>query len=369
MAPRLIDIVGHFGTTFSYPTVASRVARALRECGLLGTVSNLDPAWHPAHEDLKPGGFGGVDASPRGSHVFLVAAPHHYMDAYPQLYGRARSAIFASPNTDQLSDEHSGTIEKFGRVVCPSHYCAGTVADAVADSYVDVLPLGADEKLLEGRERRLGSVAAGGPHGCSVVHFSTDQWWPGRKGTQELLKAWKRLEGLNIHSRASLTLHVPPALEVDASYLVRDMDLVENVSVVSGDLKGSQDLSAVFDQADLVVAPSRCEGFGIMFLSSLVAGVPLLCTVHTGHTDFLTDFSGWLGVPGSREEPLAGEVGYAPSVDPVVLEQSLRAAIDAAPSMALALWQQEEVARDWTWPSVLEQWTTYFQDWLEDEDE
>jgi hypothetical protein len=99
-----------------------------------------------------------------------------------------------------------------------------------------------------------------------------------------------------------------------------------------------------------------------------VAGVPLLCTSHTGQADFLKDFRGWLGVPGGLPEKLAGEEGYAPTVSPHTLEQSLRAALKGAPDMAMTLAEQDDVAGRWVWPRVLEEWVAYFREWLEEAD-
>jgi glycosyltransferase involved in cell wall biosynthesis len=363
----LIDIVGHFGTTFSYATVASRVARALRAEGLLGSVANLDAEWHGAHEDLlRAAPLGRAES---GSHVVLFTPPNHYVDVYADLYGRDQSAIFMSPNTDRLAPEHAETCRRFGLALVPSAWCEATVRRDVA-TRTALLPLGVAPVYAESRRARQDHLRWRASHeeGCRVLHFSTDQAWPGRKGTEELLRAWASLQGDWTDTRGSrLTVHAPPALRTDIEYLVRDLGIDDTVNVIVGSLRGSEDdLLALLDRADLVVAPSRCEGFGLMFLSALVAGVPLLGTYSTGQVDFLSQRSGWLGVAAHGAEPLFGEDGDAPVVDVASLVAALRVVLQPEARMAMTVPRQGEDERWGTWPLALEQWVERLKEWAEE---
>jgi glycosyltransferase involved in cell wall biosynthesis len=362
----LIDIVGHFGTTFSYATVASNVARALREKGLLGDVSNLDVGWHPSHDDLRGRG------RQQGSHVAVFAGPFHYMEAFAEQYSRERSAIFMSPNTDRLADEHTETCAKFGLAMTPSSWCSSVVRRSLGllDTQVATLPIGVSEvyaREREGRRMRLLEHAAERP-GCHVVHFSSDQSWPGRKGTEELLSAWEILQQNGcMRSRARLTVHLPSALMAEATYRCRDLQIDKSVSLVTTGEHGSPDadLLALLDDADLVVAPSRCEGFGMMYLAALVAGVPLVCTYATGQTDFLSASNGWLGVPTATVDELWGEDGMAPVVEPRVLAATLSAAMETGARVrmvrsALA----DPLPPEWgTWPAAVGRWVERLTEW------
>lgn len=365
----LIDVVGHFGTTFSYATVASRVAGALRDAKLLGSVSNLDPGWHPAHERFRGG------PRPRATHVALFTPPNHYVDAYPELYGRDRSAIFMSPNTDKLASEHAETCAQFGLAMVPSQWCETVVANAAPEVPVARLPLGVDASYAAdriSRQRRLRRRADPGGM-CRVLHLSSDQAWPGRKGTQELLLAWEALHrsGLPRSPTLALDLHVPPALRTDAEYLIRDLGIDETVTVLVGKERGAEgELLALLDDADLLVAPSRCEGFGMMFLASLVAGVPLACTYNTGQVDFLIDRPGWIGVPSHGAEPLFGEEGNAPVIDAVALATTLSVAVQAEARVAmvspLVTWSLREDPAWGTWDVALKEWVERLQLWMEE---
>jgi glycosyltransferase involved in cell wall biosynthesis len=357
MKTTLIDIVGHFGTEFSYGTVASNVARALDDAGMLGVVQNMDPEWHPAHRDLSERTLRG-----HGTHLILFAPPHHYHDAFAEAYGRARSAIFMSPNTDTLDDEHALTCESFSLAICPSRWCRVTVERSVPDIETVVLPLGVDRLIWDRSryERRVERVQAEKQQ-HTVLHFSSDQFWPGRKGTEELFRAW----ALGDHGkRAKLIAHIPPALLVQATYLLRELDIDDTVELVVGNVHGgAAALRGLIDSADLVVAPSRCEGFGIMLLSSLYAGVPLVSTFNTGHADFLEKHHGWLGVPTRENAAMFGESGFAPVVEPVALSTTLHAAIN--PHALLQMMSANDAKGDESlaWDSKVKAWTDAISEW------
>lgn len=375
MGPARVDIVGHFGTTYSYATVASEVAKALREADLLGTVSNLDDGWHDAHLHLKRGGS-------QGTHVIVFSAPNHYVDAFVTQYGRDRAALYVSPNTDLFAPEHSETCAKFGHAIAPSEWCRDVVSRGMSESadrgerplanarqtHVSVLPLGVASAYASRSDfaHRCLEDLKSEPKPCRVLHVSTDQCWPGRKGTEELFEAWAILARQDLLQGAELIAHVPNALAIPAAYRARDLEIDESVTVERATVKGSGDdeLLALFKRADLVVAPSRCEGFGMMLLASLVAGIPLVATYNTGQADFMRGHSGWLGVPTATVDELVHEIGDAPVVDAEVLARVLRLALLPETRRALIEDPLNTTVRDWAWPSVLPKWVGWVHEWI-----
>lgn len=370
-----LDIVGHFGTTFSYATVGSRVADALAAVGCLGTITNLDPEWHSTFARFRE------RTGPKGSHVLLFTAPNHYVDGFARIYGRERSALFMSPNTDRLAKEHAQAAYKFGLLICPSRWCEEVTRRGVgiADAFdkkggdrmptVWHLPLGVDEALEEGRYDRISRIGAlSGDDQVLVMHFSSDQSWPGRKGTEPLLFAWSMLSATE-RERLMLRLHLPPALMREAMYMVRELQIDESVDIVLGAERGSsrEQLVEQFNEADAIVAPSRCEGFGIMLLSALVAGVPLVCTAQTGPFDYLRHLDGWIGVATAETGELAYEEGQAPVVEPRALLSALRVGLQPR-SLALmaTVLAGTESYHDWLWPEVLPAWVERLTSWMEE---
>ena len=358
----LIDIVGHFGTTFSYATVGSRVARALMAEDMLGRVTNLDPTWHDSHVGLKD------RPNKQGSHVVLFTPPHHYIDVFAGTYGRENAAIFMSPNTDELHIEHSTTCSKFGLAIAPSDWCARTVRKHSPDVDVVILPLGVGEVCAEDRESmidmRFRKITS--PIPARAVHFSTDQSWPGRKGTEELIEAWA-LADIS-PSDGGLMLHVPPAISRDVMHAVRDAGIHKTVEVATADAKGTDQIEWAVNQADLIIAPSRCEGFGMMFLSALVSGVPLLCTYNTGQVDFLKHSPAWLGVPSGELQPMSMEVGLAPTVDVRALANAIGVAVteNAREQMLDKSASFFNTDPEWgLWRLALPEWTEQLKKWTE----
>jgi glycosyltransferase involved in cell wall biosynthesis len=207
-----------------------------------------------------------------------------------------------------------------------------------------------------------------------VLHFTSDQAWPSRKGTELLLEAWAKRRDFPAAYPASLTIHGPPALRKDALYKIADLGIDETVDYVVSGKYGSSDeeLTALYAHADLVVAPSRSEGFGMMMLGALVAQVPLLTTCNTGHAEFLVQRPGaWMGIPTSRLGGLAFECGNAPIVDAGPLADVLSLAITpfGREWMLSAPRPTDGEAADptWgTWDWALEQWTRRLKEWMEE---
>lgn len=358
MALTVIAVVGHFGTLYSYATVAGRVAEALHAHGLLAGCQNLDEGWHPRWTHLN----GSIE---QATHLLLVTAPNHYVAGYAQMVGRSRAAIFVSPNTDRLDPEHAETISGFGLAVTPSRFCAEAVANQCAVDSVAILPLGSPVSAPSYRTDR----ALGAP--VRALHFTSDQAWPSRKGTETLLKAWaeRRTSG----PEAVLTVHGPPSLRKDALYMIADLGIDETVTYEPSGRHGTSDkeLTALYEQADLIVTPSRSEGFGMMMLAALVAGVPLLTTCNTGHAEFLSLCPGaWLPIPTPNVGPLAFEAGLAPIVDVGTLAEMLSLALTpfARDWMMKADLGLEEVAKPgWgSWDTAAAKWVERLKEWTEE---
>ena len=160
------------------------------------------------------------------------------------------------------------------------------------------------------------------------------------------------------------------AVATQLHYAAADLDLTESVRIVSAERYGASDagLSSLVHQADMIIQPSRCEGFGMMMLAAVAARVPLVTTAITGQTDFLYDFPGWLGAPTDVPDRIAFEDGLAPVVAPEALARTLWAAMEAQPEMVFTTGLTDRTAaqRRWEWSIVLRDWVEWAQAWVEE---
>lgn len=340
----VIDVVGSFGSRFSYATHSVELARALHAAGMLSGIHNLDDQILEDYHDLALV----EDAAPDAA--IIIAAPTEPLQSLAHAFPTA--ALFVCPNTDQLGREAQETIRAFDHVIVPSQFCKRTVAECMTppegDDYpgpeISVLPLGVHDVFFEGRrsvrDRRRRRYRRGEPF--RVVHFTSDFYWPGRKGTEELLESYEDTDGwrdsmssmgltARDERRAHLTVHCVEAMRDTIYYRMADMSLHEPEARVasSGAPRGSlpHELFEAMAEADVVVQPARSEGYGMIALAAVTAGVPLVTTAATGERDFLADWRGWVEIETGPGDALHGEDGLAPTVTPEAITDAMHRAV------------------------------------------
>jgi glycosyltransferase involved in cell wall biosynthesis len=363
VAEAVIDVVAHFGSRLSYATIADQVVHALIACDALGNLTNLDDVWLDPALAARP-------QRVRSKKVLLLSDARDYLiEAMVGEYGRTNVAIFVCPNTDRLSDEHIRACNAVDRIYTPSRWCANTVMTSLRTPGPDVrvLPLGVDDPFANGWTDHEDAHDLG----CRrLLHVTTDTFWPGRKGTEELLKAWKiaKLDP----EEARLTIHCLPQLYGMAHQELGDLGLTDTVKLISAPLRGSTpaELCDLIARHDMLVAPSRSEGFGIMPLSALVSGTPVLTTAGTGQDEYLGEeedgtpvLGGWMQVPTMGASELHGEDGYAPDVRADQLARVLAAGCRFYGSLLEDVGRNAKVQADWSWWARRAAWATSLVEW------
>lgn len=360
----MIDIVGHFGSRLSYATVTDQVVRGLLACESLGRVTNLDDKF--VDETLAA-----RVQSERGKKILMIADPRDWLvEAMVGEYGRENVGIFLCPNTNKLSDERQRACHMVDRIYTPSRWCASTILDTVFRQerfgMVHVMPLGVDAPFTTGWVDH-ESV----DNRRSLLHVTTDTFWPGRKGTEELLKAWKLAE---LNRKARLTVHCLPQLYGMVHQELGDLDLTDKVTLISAPLRGStpEELFELISRHDLLVAPSRSEGFGIMPLSALVSGTPVLTTAGTGQDEYLGEqdagvpvLGGWMQVPTFAADELSGEDGSAPTIRADQLAYTLAAGCRFYDDLLASVKRNQKVQAGWSWWARRAAWAKSLVDWEE----
>jgi glycosyltransferase involved in cell wall biosynthesis len=367
VADAVIDIVGHFGSRLSYATVTDQVVRGLLACDKLGRITNLDDKF--IDDALAARSHPG-----RGKKVLLLADARDWLvEAMAAEYGRENVAIFLCPNTNQLSDERQRACHQVDRIYTPSRWCSNTILDTVFRQerfgMVHVQPLGVDSPFSTSNSQ---GKAHNDPSRLSMLHVTTDTFWPGRKGTEELLKAWKLAEMDRI---ARLTIHCLPQLYGTLHQELGDLDLIDKVKLISAPARGCtpEDLFELVGKHDLLVAPSRSEGFGIMPLSALVSGTPVLTTAGTGQNEYLAEtdgegepvLGGWLQIPTFGDDKLEGEDGSAPCIRPDQLAFSLVAGRRLYDDLLRGAQKNQKVQANWSWFERRNEWVKSLVEWEE----
>lgn len=353
----MIGLIGHFGSRFSYATVAAKIGSALAARGRLGQVINLDDQMLPEYEFLKAG-----RAASFSDPLLALTAPTPMFDTLLSAYKNV--GIFLSPNTAELSREHAGVLDRCPIGFAPSAYCAD-VARAHSKTPVEVCRLGVADEYAQTRFSRRPQSEP-----FTFLHATTDFYLPGRKGTDELIEAWgivrKELP------MARLVVHAPAGVSTHIHYALAEQEVADGLGygrfrLVEPPRRGMEeaDLARLLMSADAVVLPSRCEGFGMVILAALVLGVPLVTTNVTGQKDFLGDFPGcFVEAPTGGTGPLVGEDGQAPLVDVeglaeamVRLHESYDAVLGAAQSVP------QETRHKWTWSESMKGWADKLSAW------
>jgi glycosyltransferase involved in cell wall biosynthesis len=366
----VISLLSHFGSQFSYATVASKIAGRLASEHRLGGVMNLDDTVLPCHAETLQLAQGSDAHSP----LLALTSPSPIFETI--FTGYKNVGLFLSPNTSQLSPEHVRILDQCRVGFAPSEYCA-EIARGQSSVPIEVCRLGvADEYATRRFERR----ASGLPF--TFLHLTTDFYLPGRKGTEEVISAWQAVRSALPDAR--LIVHTPEAASTHIYYALADQEREDGqgygrFSVIQPPLRGSTEaeLADVLCSADAVVLPSRCEGFGMVILAALVLGVPLITTNVTGQLDFLGDFTAkpgegcairapFLLVATSGEGPLVGEDGLAPLIHVEALAASMVSLHDNYDALyAATRLVPDAVRQKWTWSSALGVWAEKLGKWEE----
>ncbi len=125
-----------------------------------------------------------------------------------------------------------------------------------------------------------------------ILHISS--CFP-RKGIDILLKAYKN--AFTSNDDVSLIIktfdNVHNDIDIQLHELRKSYSLFPDVIVIKEDLNENQ-IKSLYLQADLLVAPSRGEGFGLPIAEAMFLGVPVITTNWGGQLDFVNNHNSWL---------------------------------------------------------------------------
>lgn len=107
------------------------------------------------------------------------------------------------------------------------------------------------------------------------------------------------------------------------------------------------DMARVYASCDVFVLPSLFEGFGLVILEALAAGLPVISTPHTGAADMVTDAA-------------LGRLVEAGSVE--ALAAAMRAYLEARPSRAAVSAAAATLRDGFSWHAYGERWAALLRE-------
>lgn len=323
-----IHLYGHEIGEGSFVQVTRGVRRALEHHGLLG--------------GFTPETLAAEDEEPGRSRVAL----HVGWCWNSRRYHERRWALVA-PNSNGIP---ARVVEHLrGRGVCgiaaPSRWALETLRETFGKEIMVLAPHGITPGI-HGPVDDSGALRAVYPDEFRVLHVTSTDF--SRKGTRELVTGWTMALGAgHLPSRSSLVIVGTDAVVYDP--FIRKAERVGVRAVRPVGLPPA-DWASRLRGFHAVCQPSRAEGFGLVPLEALACGVPVVATVVTGHSEYMSATTPGVVVvpagPDSRSDDFPGATAPTVSAD----------GIATALAEAYRQWPRISAAARSASPAIVERW-------------
>ncbi|MBS1095852.1 glycosyltransferase [Gluconobacter wancherniae] len=205
----------------------------------------------------------------------------HYPILAPPEPGGLKCALFAWEETHVPQDTIDVLSTTFDVVLSPTSF----VSNALINSGLRIpvittgQPSNVDLFVQRGRVRHQHTKAA-----QTYLHVSS--CFP-RKGCDRLLTAW--FSAFTGDDDVKLIIKTFPnihnTVRADLEHLRHTHENCPNVEIIEDDLSQAE-LAELYDRSDVVVLPTRGEGYNLPALEAMLSGIPLIVTGFGGHIDF-----------------------------------------------------------------------------------
>jgi glycosyltransferase involved in cell wall biosynthesis len=252
-------------------------------------------------------------------------------------------------------------------ILTPSKWCKSVIEKSEIKTPIMVLNHGIGEDFInypvgdfEQEFSRLDSQP------ISFLHFCAAVFYPERKATPQVLKAFERLvnDGEKVFLKLVFGLKTKPVKKIIRS-IPKHVRKHMEIHFHEGGLP-QEEIIKIYRASHFLLAPSRAEGMGMMPLECRALGVPVMQTLCTGHADHLKKFSysgdfGVMPVKHGNLVPAWGKFGKAPEVTVDAIYNSMKFGIRYWKMLKTNAFDKINVVRrDWSWQQV----TQPLVDWL-----
>ncbi len=331
-----VQIYGQVHDYSSFPLITREVCKFLRKRAQLSfwpanaVFDKVDAPWAQVLDN----------SAQIGVYIGYPSAGLNWLINHPKKW------IFTVCETDAIPTEWVEVLRRMDRIFVPSQFCKD-VFDRYNVGKVTVIRHGIG---LAATSLDLNRVKSW--QNYRALHVSGAASFPQRKGTPQLLVAWKRF--VEQCPTAVLTLKMrtnPGILKV-----IADLGLQNNVEIDDSPTLSQYQMVDYIAGFDFVIQPSRGEGFGLCGLESKFAGVPIIITPVTGHEEYLTVGVDTLIRTGMNTQLVTqgNDMGTAPEVRSADIFEAI---IDCVGHLTERTNLTREWARDnrfkWLWQNVL----------------
>lgn len=267
--------------------------------------------------------------------------------------------LMLAPNSDRIPEAMAKWLPKYiTGLLSPSEWGAGVLTRFFPDLPVVVCPHGVHPAFEFFPEHRAYALDAYRKGEFQVVHITSTN--AERKGTRELLDAWKiLLEQDVLPDHARLIVIAPMIGIAETQHWVTERGISADRVVVMPELGVEHDTFArwLSSHAQMVCQPSRGEGFGLVPLEARALGIPCAATANTGHSQHFpvtNVFAHPMGceVIGSGADGPLDDLPEAkgPVIDPREIARAILSVHTDYEDRARACadWA-EKIGRDWSW--------------------
>lgn len=242
---------------------------------------------------------------------------------------------------DRIPESWVDAMNRFTtHVVTPSKWCANIFEKCGVANKARVVPHGVPEHDYSG-----ASITTGPFY---FDHFCSSQV-PDRKGTLELingfLKVLDRMPGAVLRIRTASPIVLDRVASIGSDRIIA---LPEEFRPVQVQMER-------YRSTNVLVQPSRAEGFGLLPLEALSVGVPAVATTCTGHAEWFPTLGGGIAkVRHGKLAPCPPGPGLAPSVAADDISDALLYAFMEYDTLrAEAVARRSNVREVWAWRRVL----------------
>ena len=245
-------------------------ADALRQIHGIGTMVDEVDFLDPAAIDRA------IDTSqPDDVNICFVAANIHE-------HFRGRNIQWVVFESTRIPATIQPAIQGADQVWVPSAWGHSVlVAHGIDSDRIRIVPEGVDGTKFHAHGRRPRSTAR-------PFRFLTVGKYEQRKGIDLTIEAFARVYANQPHAELVIksnyfTNHREKHSELQGK--IADLGL-DNVTLLWGEMAESQ-LADLYRACDVFVLPTCAEGWGLPLIEAVAAGLPIITTMYSGHTEFL----------------------------------------------------------------------------------